>query len=448
MEEQTKQVDSFIADQVDVMIINLVNSSSADAITQKVKAAKIPCVYINREPSAEDMKAWDKICYVGVDARQSGTYQGEIIRDLPDHGDIDGDGVVRYISILGDPECVDSGYRERFSIKALTDAGIQVEELLVQRGNWEQAKGREVAAYGLAQFGSAVNVIFCNNDGMAMGAIQAIKDAGRTVGKDIYLMGIDAIPEAVDAIASGDMTGTVLNDHVSQAHAAVDAALKYLAGESVDTYIWLNYIKITAENAASRSGTNETGNAVGRNGTIEIGTRDPLRFKAEYEALNGQYDEQYGDQYTDVSIDADNNVVYLTFEELLSFIDGKTGLLFFGRPRCPWCRILAPYMLDFAKEDDVYIYYYNIQKDRDENNEKYKRIISVLAKYLPTDVVTQNEKDEDFDPNLKRVTTPHLFFIKNGEVKSYYDLVESEDLRNRDAETVKRTLRYNYSFIN
>ena len=244
MVEQTNQVDGFIAQKVDVMIINLVQSSSANTITEKAKSAGIPVVYINREPSEADMKAWDKICYVGADARQSGTYQGEIIRDLPNHGDADGDGVIRYVMIMGDPENVDAQYRTEFSIKALTDAGYEVENLFQQRGDWEQSKGQELAANALAQFGDKIDVILCNNDGMAMGAIQAIKSANRTVGEDIYLVGVDAIPEAVDAIKAGDMTGTVLNDHIGQSHTAVDAAVKYVNNQSVDTYLWINYQKV------------------------------------------------------------------------------------------------------------------------------------------------------------------------------------------------------------
>ena len=244
MAEQTNQVDSFIAQKVDVMIINLVQSSSAATITNKVKAANIPCVYINREPSSEDMNGWDKICYVGADAKQSGTYQGEIIRDLPDKGDVDGDGTVRYVMLIGDPENTDAQYRTEYSIKALTDAGIKVEELFAQRGDWDQAKGQELAANALAQFGNKIDVIFANNDGMAMGAIQAIKSAGRKCGADIYLVGVDAIPEAIDAIKAGDMTGTVLNDHIGQSHTAVDAAIKYIDKAAVDKYLWVNYQKV------------------------------------------------------------------------------------------------------------------------------------------------------------------------------------------------------------
>ena len=247
MAEQTNQVDTFIAQGVDVMIINLVQSSSADAITQKAQIAGIPVVYINREPSEEDMKAWDKICYVGADARVSGTIQGEIVLNLPNKGDADGDGVVRYVMIMGDPENVDAQYRTEFSIKALTDAGVAVENLFQQRGDWEQAKGRELAATALAQFGDKIDVIFCNNDGMALGAYQAIVEAGRTVNKDIYLLGVDALDEAVEMVKNNEMTGTVLNDHIGQSNAAVDAAIRYAKGEANDTYIWVDYLPVTVK---------------------------------------------------------------------------------------------------------------------------------------------------------------------------------------------------------
>lgn len=245
MNEQTNQVDTFIAQGVDVLIVNLVNSSSAATITEKAKAADIPVVYINREPSEEDMAAWDKICYVGADARQSGTYQGEIIAELPDHGDVNGNGTIDYVMIIGDPENIDAQYRTEFSIKALTDAGYEVNELLAQRGDWEQAKGQEIAATALSQFGNDIDVIFCNNDGMALGAYQAIVAADRTVGTDIYLVGVDALDECVQMVKDGTMTGTVLNDHIGQSHAAVDAAIKYLNGEANDKMYVIDYQKVT-----------------------------------------------------------------------------------------------------------------------------------------------------------------------------------------------------------
>ena len=243
--EQTNQIDAFIADNVDVMIINLVQSSSAASVIQKADAAGIPVVFINREPTADDMALAENICYVGADARQSGTFQGQIIAETENKGDWNGNGVVDYVMIMGDPENVDAQYRTEFSVKALTDAGVAVKELFKQRGDWDQTKGQELAATALTQFGNDVDVIFCNNDAMALGAYQAIVDAGRTVGQDIYLVGVDALDECQAMVQDGTMTGTVLNDHIGQSHTAADVALKAAKGEKMEKYYWVDYVKVT-----------------------------------------------------------------------------------------------------------------------------------------------------------------------------------------------------------
>ena len=243
--EQTNQIDAFIADNVDVMIINLVQSSSAASVIQKADAAGIPVVFINREPTADDMALAENICYVGADARQSGTFQGQIIAETENKGDWNGNGVVDYVMIMGDPENVDAQYRTEFSIKALTDAGLTVNKLFEQRGDWDQTKGQELAATALSQYGNDVDVIFCNNDAMALGAYQAIVDAGRTVGQDIYLVGVDALDECQAMVQDGTMTGTVLNDHIGQSHTAADVALLAAKGEKMEKYYWVDYVKVT-----------------------------------------------------------------------------------------------------------------------------------------------------------------------------------------------------------
>ena len=243
--EQTNQIDAFIADNVDVMIINLVQSSSAASVIQKADAAGIPVVFINREPTADDMALAENICYVGADARQSGTFQGQIIAETENKGDWNGNGVVDYVMIMGDPENVDAQYRTEFSIKALTDAGLTVNKLFEQRGDWDQTKGQELAATALSQYGNDVDVIFCNNDAMALGAYQAIVDAGRVVGQDIYLVGVDALDECQAMVQDGTMTGTVLNDHIGQSHTAADVALKAAKGEKMEKYYWVDYVKVT-----------------------------------------------------------------------------------------------------------------------------------------------------------------------------------------------------------
>lgn len=261
--EQTNQIDAFLAQDMDVLIINLVQSTSAATIIEKCKEANKPCIFINREPTEEDMNMYrdadgnatdpyaDMYTYVGADARQSGKFQGELISDLENKGDLNGDGTLQYVMVIGDPENVDAKYRTEFSVSQYIEkSGLKVEELDAQRGDWDQAKGQEIVANALTKYGDKVEVVFCNNDAMALGAAQAIEANGRKVGEDIYLVGVDALAEAVELVSTGGMTGTVLNDHIGQSHTAVDAAVKAVNGEKLDSYYWVDYVKVTPANAA------------------------------------------------------------------------------------------------------------------------------------------------------------------------------------------------------
>jgi methyl-galactoside transport system substrate-binding protein len=250
--EQTNQIDNFIAQGYDALIINLVQSSSSSTMIDKCAEAGIPCLFINRQPTDEDMASQDgtdyegMFTYVGADARQSGKIQGKLIADLDDMGDLNGDGVLSYIMIQGDPENIDAQYRTEFSIseyEALT--GLETNLLDLQRGDWDQQKGQEIASNDLTQFGDEIEVIFCNNDGMALGAAQAIKSAGRVNNEDIYLVGVDAIPDAISKIQAGEMTGTVLNDYIGQAQKVADLTLEVLAGTKLDKVYMVDYQAVT-----------------------------------------------------------------------------------------------------------------------------------------------------------------------------------------------------------
>ena len=80
---------------------------------------------------------------------------------------------------------------------------------------------------------------------------KAIQAANRTVGTDIYLVGVDALTEALEDVLAGTMTGTVFNDHIAQSHGAADAAINYITGAGNDYYIGCDYVKVTTDNAQS-----------------------------------------------------------------------------------------------------------------------------------------------------------------------------------------------------
>ena len=251
--KQNEQINTFITQGVDALIINPVMTSAAATIVDTVKAADIPTVLINREPTADDMAAYNKLVYVGCDAAQSGTFQGQLILDTENKGDINGDGVVSYIMIQGDPENIDAQLRTEYSVKALTDAGMKVEQLNLTRGDWDREKGQTICANDLAQFGDKVEVVFCNNDDMAIGALQAIQSAGRKVNEDIYLVGVDALDAALNEVKAGNMTGTVLNDAVGQASGAVEQMELLLNGTTFEAgkqSVYVDYVKVTPDNVA------------------------------------------------------------------------------------------------------------------------------------------------------------------------------------------------------
>ena len=255
--KQNEQINTFITQGVDALIINPVMTSAADQIIATVQAAGIPTVLINREPTAEQMAVYDKLVYVGCDAAQSGTFQGELILETPNGGDINGDGKISYIMVQGDPENIDAQLRTEYSVKALTDAGKEVEQLNLTRGDWMRERGQEIVANDLAQFGNQVEVVFCNNDDMAIGALQSIQAAGRKVNEDIYLVGVDALDAALNEVSNGNMTGTVLNDAVGQATAAVEQMEALLGGKTFaagEQSVYVDYVKVTPDNVADFMG--------------------------------------------------------------------------------------------------------------------------------------------------------------------------------------------------
>ncbi|RKM56412.1 galactose ABC transporter substrate-binding protein [Butyrivibrio sp. X503] len=250
---QDRHIRSFIEQDVDALIINPVDPSDVASVTNLAVEADIPLVYINREPDGDEAVRWEennwKVTYVGCDARQSGILQGKIIANLGiENIDRNNDGVVQYVMVEGDPENADTQYRSEYCIKALTDAGI--ESMCVYKGcaDWERDKAEEIVAYAIENYPDT-EVIFCNNDAMALGALSAVEKAGRRAGKEIKIVGVDALTDVLIAVLEGQMSGTVFNNYVEQAHSTADALIKYLNNETNPSYIPCDYVAVTADNA-------------------------------------------------------------------------------------------------------------------------------------------------------------------------------------------------------
>jgi methyl-galactoside transport system substrate-binding protein len=249
-EIQNQQVNQFIGAGCKGIIVNPVEVSESGKLADAANKAGIPLIFINREPKGPEQLRWKKehmaVSSVGTDSRQAGTYQGEIILETPEKGDLNGDGVVYYAMLKGEEGSEDSEYRSEYAIKALQKGGMKTEELYSGSGDWSRESGKKQAQEAFSKYGNKIEVMFCNNDAMVNGALEAAKEAGLVPGKDVYLVGIDALQETVESIKSGEITGTVLNDHDGQARLAADTLIKMIDGEEAETRYLVDYIKITA----------------------------------------------------------------------------------------------------------------------------------------------------------------------------------------------------------
>ena len=156
----------------------------------------------------------------------------------------------------GEPGHQDALLRTEYSIKALTDGGVEVERLARDTANWNRAQAAARTQQWLEEFGGQIEVILSNNDDMALGAIDALNESGRPMEDWPLIVGVDATAPALEAVAAGQLYGTVLNDSRGQARAMMDLALALWNGEdparAVELtdghYVWLPYRPVTLEN--------------------------------------------------------------------------------------------------------------------------------------------------------------------------------------------------------
>lgn len=179
---QNDQVDVMLARGVQALAINLVDPAAAPTIIQKAKMDDVPIVFFNKEPTQSAMASYDKAYYVGTDSKESGIIQGELIAKqwkANPSWDKNGDGVLQYVMLKGEPGHPDAEARTSYSVKTLNDKGITTEELHMDTGMWDTAMAKDkVDAWLSGPNGNKIEIVIANNDGMAMGAVEALRGAG------------------------------------------------------------------------------------------------------------------------------------------------------------------------------------------------------------------------------------------------------------------------------
>lgn len=256
---ENDKIDLLIKSKVNVLAVNLVNADAASDIIEKAKKANIPVVFFNTEPSKEALNKWDKVYYVGAKGEQSGAMEGQmLVNYFKSHPTKD--NTIRYVMLEGQIGHSDTLSRTKYSVKTMEDAGFKVQNVGEGFSNWERNDAQDKMKAFLDSQNDNIDCVIANNDDMALGAIDALKNKGYFYnGKYIPVVGIDANSSAVNAVKEGIMLGTVLNDAENQGKAIFNLASILASNHTPDSsnfkniitdnkYVWIDYKIITKEN--------------------------------------------------------------------------------------------------------------------------------------------------------------------------------------------------------
>jgi methyl-galactoside transport system substrate-binding protein len=240
--KQIEQATTICQQGCDFVIINLAEVSNGAALTSLFQEAGIPFLFYNKQPAAateQEVLVDTGTIFIGTLARQAGDMQGEILADLYAQDpsiDKNGDGKLSYVMLMGEPQNDEAIARSKYSVETAIACGldmVQVGETLVC--NWDQAQAQDAINAVWAAEGENIEVIFANNDMMALGAVAALNGYGYNTGNEgdpsVVVIGVDAIDSAMVSIEEGGMTATVQQDGDAMASANIRIAFNGATGK-------------------------------------------------------------------------------------------------------------------------------------------------------------------------------------------------------------------------
>jgi inositol transport system substrate-binding protein len=242
--KQLDQVNNFIASGVDAIIVNPVDTSATQAISDAAAAGGVPLVYVNREPINVDSLP-DNQAFVASDEREAGTLETrEICRLFKEAGKTE----VNVYVIMGQlsNQAAQQRTQDIHDVIDSGECGVTVNILDKQTSNWMRDAAQNLMTNWLST-GAEFDGVIANNDESAIGAIQAMKAAGLDMGT-IVVGGVDATQDALQAMQAGDLDVTVFQDAAGQGKGALDAALKLARGEAVEQKVYIPFQLVTPAN--------------------------------------------------------------------------------------------------------------------------------------------------------------------------------------------------------
>ena len=238
---QISQIENFITEKVDVIILQPFDTEALNDVVIQANEAGIPVIQINTRTTGGEYT------YIGSNDYDAGVMQGEFFKDkLPENAKI-----CLMLGTLGH-----SGQTERSRgwAESILKERPDIEVLAEQSGNWQRAQGMTMMEDWLQNY-PQIDAVLSQNDEMIMGALEAIKASGRE--SEIMTCGVDAIPDALQAVKDGVLTMTVFQDAKGQGEQAYQCAMMVRDGKTLEAEYMIPFIAITEENAADFETTNQ-----------------------------------------------------------------------------------------------------------------------------------------------------------------------------------------------
>ena len=239
--KQLNEIQNFIAQKVDAIIVNPVDTSATAAMTKLAADAGVPLVYVNREPADVDSLG-PKAAFVASNEAESGTLETQAICKI-----LGGKGDVLVMEGELSNQAAVQRTKDIHEVIA-TDACKGIKVIAEQTAEWDRTKAQNLMTNWLSK-GMKFDAVVSNNDEMAVGAIQAMKAAGVDT-KAAIVGGVDATQDALASMKAGDLKVTVFQDAAGQGKGAVDAALALAAGKTVEKKTYIPFQLVTPANRA------------------------------------------------------------------------------------------------------------------------------------------------------------------------------------------------------
>lgn len=240
--EQLSQVQNFIANGVDAIIVNTVDGNSTAAITKAAAEARVPLVYVNHPPAELDSGLPAGTAFVGSNELDSGTMEAKEACKL-----MGGKG--RAVILMGPLENHAALVRTKDVEDVFSSSDCKIEIVEKQTANWNRTQAQDLVSSWLTG-GIEFDAVIANNDEMAIGAAQALKAAAVSLDR-VVIAGIDATPDGLAAMKAGDIDITVFQNATKQGEVSVQTAVRMAAGEKTDQTLWVPFELVTPDNMAS-----------------------------------------------------------------------------------------------------------------------------------------------------------------------------------------------------